>query len=114
VIREFDASGETAASFAGKRGIRKDALLWWRWRLGRPARGAAKRALKAMPSPRVRLVAVDPMSDGSQVSDGARAHPETPAWEILAPSGYVIRVYQRDGIEILRVVLAAMSRGRRR
>ena len=114
MIREFEESGETAASFAGKRGIRKDTLLWWRWRLGRPGPGAAKRALKATLSDRVRLVAVDPVSDGSPVSDGAEASPEAPAWEILAPSGYVIRVYQRDGIEVLRAALVAMSRGRRR
>lgn len=65
-------------------------------------------------SARVQLVAVEPVSDGGQPSDGAAARPDTPAWEILAPSGYLVRVYQRDGMDVLRVAVAAILRGRRR
>lgn len=114
VIREFEASGETAASFAGERGIRKDTLLWWRWRLGRQGHRQAKRAAKMTPTARVKLVAVDPVHDRSQRSAGAGVCVDTPAWEVLAPSGYVVRVYERDSMDVLRVTLAAIARVRRR
>jgi len=114
LIREFEGSGETAASFAGKRGIRKDTLVWWRWRLGRQGQKAAKRAVKATPPARVQLVAVDPVSDGRRPYDNTESYPDTPAWEIVAPSGYIVRVYQRDSIDVLRVAVAAIARGQRR
>jgi hypothetical protein len=35
ICEAHDRSGETAAVFARRRGVRRGTLEWWRWKLGR-------------------------------------------------------------------------------
>jgi hypothetical protein len=109
LIREFEDSGETAAAFARARGIRPDTLKWWRWRLGREAR-ATKPAASRRAAPRVRLLPVQPVHD---VAPRDRETP-TPVWELVAPTGYELRVYDRRGLGVLRAALSAVAGYRRR
>jgi hypothetical protein len=111
LVREFERSGETAASFAAKRGIRKDTFVWWRWRLGRAIRVLNPATEKRKRGTRVQLVAVEPVSEGRSAADCGS---EALAWELVSPSGHILRVYQRDGLDVLRAALAAVARGRRR
>lgn len=110
LIREFERSGESAASFARKRGIRKETFTWWRWHLSRGSSGAGL-APKRERAARVQLVAVEPVPDRERpdVSEHGAL-----AWEVIAPSGHVLRVYQRDSLDVLRAALSVVARGRRR
>lgn len=106
LIRELERSGADATAFARSRGIRPDTLKWWRWRL----RSSRKSSSPAQPdSKQIRLLAVEPVQD-SAPHDRAIA---TPIWELVAPSGHELRVYDRRGLSVLRAALFAVA-GRRR
>ena len=83
--------------------------MWWRWRLKQEAGPAQKpkKAPIAPPSASVRLVPVQ--------LETARGDGQELAWELVAPSGHVLRVYERGGVGVLREALAlvAQSGGRR-
>ena len=107
LIREWKRSGQTAAQFASTHGLRPQTLMWWRWRLGRSVRKATKPA-----APRsVQLVRVQ--VEESSGAEGVAKTESDVAWELLAPSGHVLRVYGR-GAQLLGEALAAiMGRGGR-
>lgn len=105
LVGEWERSGQAAGEFAAARGLRPRTLVWWRWRLrrGRKASNAARPGS-------VQLVRV-------QVRDEGRAEATAlggdVAWELVAPTGHVLRVYGREA-ELLREALAAlMGVGRR-
>src|SRR5688572_21165569 len=109
LIKEFERSGQTADAFARPRGIRPDTLKWWRWRLGREAR-ATKTTPSRPRATRVKLLSVQPVADHSL----RHRHMPTPVWELVAPTGYELRVYDRRGLGVLRAALSAVSGNRRR
>lgn len=94
----------TAAAFASKRGLRRDTLVWWRWHL---RRGEKPKAAKPTA---VQLVPVEIEADPAVV-DRSRAEV---AWEIAAPSGHVLRVYERGATPMLREALNLVARGGRK
>ena len=104
LVDEWDRSGQTAERFAAKKGLNRKQLEWWRWRLRReaPSAPAADRAVKLVP------VQVAPEPKSSTETTDARL-----SWELEAPSGYVLRVYGRDGQRVLRQALTVVARGRR-
>jgi hypothetical protein len=109
LIGELERSGQDAVAFARARGIRPDTLKWWQWRVRRDGRrDQPKQASKR--SARVKLIAVQP------VREAAASERETalPVWEIVAPTGYELRVYDRRGLGVLRAALFAVAGGRRR
>jgi hypothetical protein len=107
LLRELDRSDLSAEQFARARGIRPDTLKWWRWRLGHSAKGGAKRRGSAS----VKLLAVKPVAESAP-----RDHRDfaAPVWELVAPSGYELRVYDRSGLAVLKAALFAVAGGRRR
>ncbi|MEB2314348.1 MAG: hypothetical protein OZ928_21100 [Polyangiaceae bacterium] len=107
LIRAWERSGRTAAQFAEPRGLSPRTLVWWKWRLAhdRTPVTAARTAVQLVP---VRIE--DEHGDGA----GASADPDL-AWELAAPSGHVLRVYERGSVQVLREALAIVERcGRRR
>jgi hypothetical protein len=107
LIRELERSGQTPRAFARARGIRPETLTWWRWRL----RSEAKRS----PGPKsahVKLVAVRPSA--SEPDDRSAGADAAPAWELTAPSGHTLRVYDRAGLGVLEAALSAIAGRRRR
>jgi transposase-like protein len=115
LIRELERSGETPASFAKARGIRPDTLKWWRWRLqskGKAPARETKATVRARRQPKhVRLVAIKPVYDQESRE---RSIAPTPVWELLAPTGHTLRVYDLRGLAVLKVALAAVAGNRRR
>lgn len=109
LVQEWGRSGQTAARFAAARGLRWQTLVWWRWRLKQEAGPVkqAKKAAKTSPLTSVHLVPVQ--------LEAARGDDQDLAWELVAPSGHVLRVYERGGVGVLREALAlvAQSGGRR-
>jgi hypothetical protein len=99
LIRQLERSGQTVKAFASARGIRPDTLKWWQWRLRREARLRTK---KSEPT-RVKLLAIAPDEPSHE---GAT---QTPVWEVVAPTGHVLRVYGRDGSDTLETALAAVT-----
>ena len=107
MIREWKRSGQTAAQFASTYGLRPQTLMWWRWRLGRSVRKATKPA-----APRsVKLVRVQ-VQDSSSAEGAAKTESDV-AWELLAPSGHVLRVYGREAQLLGEALAAIMGRGGR-
>jgi hypothetical protein len=104
LVREWERSGLTAGAFASKRGLRRDTLVWWRWRLRR-----AEKPKVAKPTA-VQLVPVEFEPDPALVE---RSRAEV-AWEIAAPSGHVLRVYKRGALPMLREALNMVARGGRK
>ena len=106
LVREWERSGQTAERFSARRGLRPSTLVWWRWRLRQAAAGARTPTGKGVELVPVRVVAE---------SGGDPAAAEgSPAWELEAPSGHVLRVYEPTGVDVLREALAVVARGRRR
>ena len=105
LVGEWERSGQTAERFAARKGLNRARLQWWQWRLRReaPSAPAASRAVKLVP------VQVAPEPKGPAETTDARL-----SWELEAPSGYVLRVYGRDGQRALRQALTVVARGRRR
>src|SRR5512145_2326568 len=104
LVREWERSGLTASAFAAKRGVSRDSLVWWRWRLGRDEKS------KATQSTAVQLVPVHFAPDPALV-DGLSAEV---AWEIVAPSGHLLRVYERGAMPMLREAINVVARGGRK
>jgi hypothetical protein len=70
VLDELSGSGESVESFCRRRGIRRETLYWWRWKLGTSRRSSASHA-------GVRLLPVSVSSDGrfeSAVAHGVVIH----------------------------------------
>ena len=112
LIRELEASGKPLPAFARARGIRPDTLKWWCWRL-RTKPQAAKSKSKAARSnrdARVKLISVAPVRDCPQ-GEGAEV---TPVWELVAPTGHALRVYDRAGRRVLKAALSSVTGNRRR
>jgi transposase-like protein len=107
LIRELERSGETVASFAKARGIRPDTLKWWRWRLQSKAKAAPVRRRSAQ----VKLVAITPEYETASRERDVVA---TPVWELLAPTGHTLRVYDPRGLGVLKAALAAVAGSRHR
>lgn len=59
----------------------------------------------------MKLLAVKPVAASAQ-----RDHRESaaPVWELVAPSGYELRVYDQRGLAVLKAALFAVAGGRRR
>jgi hypothetical protein len=109
LIREMEASGKSLPAFARAHRIRPDTLKWWRWRLRSEAKtGKSKPAPKR--SARVKLVAVEPVHELSREAQQVGV----PVWELEAPSGHRLRVYDRAGLRVLKAALSAVSGSRRR
>ena len=106
LIRELERSGQTPVAFARARGIRPDTLKWWRWQLA----SRAKKPSSRPSSPRVKLVKVQPAHDIVPRDRNAA----TPVWELVAPTGHELRVYDLRGLGVLRAALFAVAGGRRR
>lgn len=106
LLRELERSGQSPSVFARARGIRPGTLKWWRWRLNRETKGALARPREG----RVQLIAVHPAPD-SAPPDRTTA---TPVWELLAPTGHELRVYDPRGLVVLKTALFAIARGRRK
>jgi hypothetical protein len=106
LLRELERSGETPVAFARARGIRPDTLKWWRWRLRRATKAASSRS-RSNP---VKLIAVRPAPDLAPRDRSAA----TPVWELVAPSGHELRVYDPRGLTVLRAALVALAGHRRR
>jgi transposase-like protein len=106
LIRELQQSGQTPVAFARARGIRPDTLKWWQWRLARETKTPLAR-----PRPsRVKLIAVQPAKETT--ADGRNT--ATPVWELVAPSGHELRVYDPHGLEVLKAALFLLGGSRRR
>lgn len=108
VLRELEASNQTVAAFAKSRGIRVDTLKWWRWRLGKAKPALARVRARA---PRVKLLAIEP---ARELAPSDPTPSGTPVWELLSPTGHALRVFDRDGLGVLKAALSAVARGRRR
>lgn len=106
LIRELERTGQEPAAFARARGIRPDTLKWWRWRLRRGTKTVASRPRAS----RVKLIAVEPLHE---VAPRGR-ETATPVWELVAPTGHALRVYDRRGLGVLRAALSVVAGGRRR
>ncbi|MBN2823338.1 MAG: hypothetical protein JXR33_09145 [Coriobacteriia bacterium] len=105
LVGEWERSGQAAGEFAAARGLRPRTLVWWRWRLrrGRKASNAARRGSVQL----VRVQVQDDRAAEASTGDGELA------WEVVAPTGHVLRVYGREA-ELVREALAAlMGVGRR-
>jgi hypothetical protein len=109
LIRELERSGESPASFARARGIRPDTLKWWRWRLQSKAKAAP---VQRRPT-QVKLVEIKPEYDEVAREQSAAAVPP-PVWELQAPTGHTLRVYDVRGLGVLKAALAAVAGNRRR
>ena len=106
LIREWARSGQPAEKFAAAHGVRASTLKWWRTQLKRGNRGRTA----SQPSSGPRLVPVRVASDVDDVGD--RRSPEL-AWELVAPTGHVLRVYEGSAAGVLRAALGVVARGRR-
>lgn len=107
LIREWKRSGQTAAQFASTYGLRPQALMWWRWRLGRSVRKPTTPAAARS----VQLVRVQVEESGG--AQGAAKTESDVAWELVAPSGHVLRVYGREAQLLGEALAAIMGRGGR-
>jgi hypothetical protein len=108
LVREWQRSGWSAAGFAAARGLCVRTLLWWRSRLKRRGRdrqvASAQRALQLVP------VRVE-----GEPQDAPGATEPSVAWEVVAPTGHVLRVVEQGAAPVLREALVAVARvGRRR
>lgn len=96
-MEEWEHSGLSAAAFAKRRCLRKDTLVWWRWRLGRSKHPPA--SVKLVP------VEIEPEADRQAVNAEV-------AWELAGPSGHVLRVYERGVVHVLREALDVVASGK--
>jgi hypothetical protein len=96
-VREWERSGQPAGVFAATHGLRPKTLVGWRWRL-RQAVGEVARRAKPESVQLLRVQLQDEAIGQGAVSEG------DVAWELAAPSGHVLRVYNRDA-ELLRAAL---------
>jgi transposase len=107
LIREWKRSGQTAGQFASTYGLRPQTLMWWRWRL----RGSVRKPTTAAAARSVQLVRVQVEESGG--APGAAKTESDVAWELLAPSGHVLRVYGREAQLLGEALAAIMGRGGR-
>jgi hypothetical protein len=98
-------SGQAAAVFASRHGLRPKTLVWWRWRLRQAEGKVSSRAQRKSVQP-VRVQVQD------EASGRGSAREDDVAWELVAPTGHVLRVLG-DGAQLLRTALTAVTRGGR-
>lgn len=111
LVREWKQSGETAAQFAWKRGLSERTLVWWQWRLKQPDRPASGRGRAPQRGGAIQLV---PVEIEASPEPEPRAAEGDLAWELVSPSGHVLRVYERGAVRALEQALAVVARGNRR
>ena len=104
LVREWERSGLAATAFASKRGLKRATLVRWRRRLRRDEN------LRVSKATEVQLVPVEFEPDPALVD---RSNGDV-AWEIAAPSGHVLRVYERSAMPMLREALTLVARGGRK
>ena len=99
-VERWRDSGLSAKEFAEQAGVDSDRLRHWKWRLAKegvePKTTSVKPAAVSPPLAFVEVTTTPPLDRDHEVI------------EILAPSGFRIRVPQRFDAESLRRVLAAM------
>jgi transposase len=103
LIRDWKRSGKTAQEFARQHRLRPEALIWWNWQL-------KKRNLPATKAKGVRKRRHTPALVRVQVEEDS--HPDGSAgmaWELVFPTGHVLRVFERDA-EVLREVVGMVGR----
>ena len=117
LVKAWERSGESSASFARSVGVKPGTLVWWRWRLASRRskstvrrRGAAKRSrstAKRRSSPRLVAIEVD------ETRDNERGHDF--AWELESAGGDVLRVRATiTASDLDRVIAAFTARDERR
>lgn len=100
-VAKWERSGLSAAAFGPTIGVKPNTLAWWRRKLLRE--NAAK-----LVSDEVTLVEVVSMAGASgPVSDVAGG-----SWELLGPSGHILRVEGGLSAEFAELVVAVMGRSR--
>jgi hypothetical protein len=100
-VERWADSGLTAAEFAKETGINARTLAFWKWRLGRGTRRAAKPAAPAF----VEVRAAHASDDALRAVVTADAEPI----EVIIRDVVRIRVPQRFDAEALRRVIAAVE-----
>jgi hypothetical protein len=107
LVGEWERSGQGAEQFGSRRGLRPQTLVWWRWRLG----CCGSRATKTAAPHSVGLVRVQVQESSS--AEGAVDTEGEVGWELVSPSGHVLRVYGRESQLLGEALAAVMGRGRR-
>ena len=102
LVRAWKRSGVGRAEFAATHGLSAPTLSWWRWRLARER--VAKTSSGETSTPTVKLVRVEVQEPSVEHTAGAVA------WELVAPSGHVLRVYADGAAEVLRVAIELVVR----
>ena len=99
-VERWRDSGLSAKEFAAQAGVDWDRLRHWKWRL-------AKEGVEAKTAPAESSVVSAPLAFVEVTPTPPRDRDDEKI-EILAPSGFRIRVPERFDAETLRCVLAAM------
>jgi hypothetical protein len=100
-IEKWNASGLSVEAFAEREGLTVQALRWWRWKVGTPAPKIAVPSAPAAPK------ATSPAFAQIVLAKSAREH--AGMFEVLAPSGHLVRFSPEFDDEALRRVLAVLS-----
>jgi transposase len=100
-VERWRDSGLSAKEFAAQAGVDWDRLRHWKWRL-------AKEGVEAKTAPAESSVVSAPLAFVEVTPTPLPNHQGDEGIEILAPSGFRIRVTERFDADTLRRVLAAM------
>ena len=110
LVGEWKRSGQSAGDFARRRGLSPKTLSWWAWRLGRSSKAAvaggkpSKARVRKRP---VGLVSVELEPDRGESRIGGLD--EAVVWEVVSPSGYALRVYDREATQALAEALRMVA-----
>jgi transposase-like protein len=99
-VRRLRESDLTVAEFAAELGVKPSTLTYWKWRLGKEARGTESKVAKARRAPKFVEVKADDVTP-TVVRERI---------EIVVEGGAVIRVPEGFRPETLRQVMAALAR----
>lgn len=98
-VRRLRESDLTVAEFAAELGVKPSTLTYWKWRLGKEARGTEGKGSRVPRAPKFVEVKADDVAP-SAVRERI---------EIVLESGAVIRVPEDFRPETLRQVVAALA-----
>jgi transposase len=101
LVAAWQKSGKSADEFAASRGIAPRTLTWWRWRLGSKP--------PSPPSAPLRLVPIQVEPSPPATATPTPQPDATPAWELVAANGHVLRVHRGIAASDLAAVLAALA-----